>query len=112
MIHLGYEIGTGKRVSIPLNHMAVVGQTQVSGKTTTLEALVERSGLKAIAFITKPGEKSFRLQHPIPAFFSESTVDDYWKYVQAIVENVMQVKLGWQERGRSEEHTSELQSLA
>src|SRR5437763_406879 len=99
MIHLGYEIGTGKRVSIPLNHMAVVGQTQVSGKTTTLEALVERSGLKAIAFITKPGEKSFRLQHPIPAFFSESTVDDYWKYVQAIVENVMQVKLGWQERG-------------
>ena len=57
------------------------------------------SGLKAIAFITKPGEKSFRLQHTIPAFFSESTVDDYWKYVQAIVENVMQVKLGWQERG-------------
>ena len=49
MIHLGYEIGTGKRVSIPLNHMAVIGQTQVSGKTTTLEALVDRSGLRAIA---------------------------------------------------------------
>src|SRR5437899_922280 len=58
MIHLGYEVGTGKRVSIPLNHMVVLGQTQLSGKTTTLEALVARSGIRAIAFITKPGEKS------------------------------------------------------
>ena len=114
MIPLGYEIGTGKRVSVPLNHMVVLGQTQLSGKTTTLEALVTRSGLRAIAFITKPGEKSFRLapDHSqkaplagslfasrIPAFFSESTIEEYWKYVVAIVENLMAVHLGWQERG-------------
>jgi hypothetical protein len=37
-IHLGYEIGTGEPVSIPLQHLAVTGQTQRSGKTTALEA--------------------------------------------------------------------------
>jgi hypothetical protein len=98
-IPLGYEIGTGKRVTIPVNHTVVLGQTQLSGKTTTLEAMVTRSGLRAVGFITKPGEKSFRQQNTIPAFFSESTIDDYWKYVVSIVENLMAVKLGWQERG-------------
>jgi hypothetical protein len=99
MIPLGYELGTGKRVSIPLNHMVVLGQTQLSGKTTTLEALVTRSGLKAVAFITKPGEKSFRQQTLIPAFFSESTLEEYSKYVAAIIEQKMSVRLGWRERG-------------
>lgn len=98
-INLGYEIGSGRRVAIPVNHTVVLGQTQLSGKTTTLEAMVTRSGLRAVGFITKPGEKSFRLQTQIPAFFSESTLDDYWKYVVSIVENLMSVKLGWQERG-------------
>lgn len=98
-IPLGYEIGTGKRVTIPVNHTVVLGQTQLSGKTTTLEAMVTRSGLRAIGFITKPGEKSFRQQNTIPPFFSESTIADYWKYVVSIVENLMSVKLGWQERG-------------
>lgn len=98
-ISLGYEISTGRRVTIPVNHTVVLGQTQLSGKTTTLEAMVTRSGLRAIGFITKPGEKSFRQQTSIPAFFSESTMTDYWKYVVSIVENLMSVKLGWQERG-------------
>jgi hypothetical protein len=98
-IPLGYEIPTGKRVQIPVNHTVVLGQTQLSGKTTTLEAMVTRSGLRAVGFITKPGEKSFRLQTQIPPFFSESTLTDYWKYVVSIVENLMGVKLGWQERG-------------
>jgi hypothetical protein len=59
-IHLGYEIGTGKPIEIPLRHMAVTGQTQEAGKTTALEALIARSGLHAIAFITKRGEKGFQ----------------------------------------------------
>lgn len=98
-ISLGYEIGTGKRVTIPVNHTVVLGQTQLSGKTTTLEAMVTRSGLRAIGFITKPGEKSFRQQNSISPFFSESSSVDYWKYIVSIVENVMVVKLSWQERG-------------
>lgn len=104
MIPLGYEIGSGERVNIPVNHTVVLGQTQLSGKTTTLEAMVMRSGLRAISFITKPGEKGFRQQAQIPPFFSESTTSEYWKYVVAIVENLMgdgreSFRLGWQERG-------------
>ena len=37
-VRLGYEIGSGKEISIPIRHTAVTGQTQESGKTTTLEA--------------------------------------------------------------------------
>jgi len=98
-IPLGYEIGSGKRVSIPVNHTVVLGQTQLSGKTTTLEAMVTRSGLRAIGFITKPGEKSFRLQTQIPAFFSESTIEEYWKHVVSILEYRSGTRLGWRERG-------------
>jgi hypothetical protein len=99
MIPLGYELGSGKRVSIPVNHTVVLGQTQLSGKTTTMEAMVTRSGLRAIGFITKPGEKSFRLQTKIPAFFSESTQEEYWKHIVAMLEYGSEVKLGWRERG-------------
>lgn len=85
-IPLGYEVDTGRPVSVPLNHMGVLGQTQQSGKTTTLEALVMRSERRAIAFITKPGEKSFRQQTTIQPFFSESTIEEYWRYVISILE--------------------------
>lgn len=99
MIPLGYEVGTGKRVSVPLKNLAVLGQTQESGKTTTLEALITRSGLRAIAFVTKRGEKSFRTVHPIPAYFSESTSLEYWRFVASLMESMAAIKLGFQERG-------------
>lgn len=98
-IPLGFEIDTGKRVDIPLNHMVVLGQTQLSGKTTTLEALVARAGIRAVAFITKPGEKSFRLAHNIPAYFSEATLEEFWHHVVAILEYRSEAHLGWRERG-------------
>ena len=71
-ILLGYELATGRAVRIPLRHMAVTGITQMSGKTTTLEALIGRSGLRAVTFITKRGEGSFGGDTPartIPAYF-------------------------------------------
>lgn len=100
MIPLGYEIGTGKRVSIPRGHTIVLGQTQKSGKTTTLEAMTARSGVKAIAFITKRGEKSFRQAHTIPPYYSEtSETQPYWKFVISIIESAQDVKLGFREKG-------------
>lgn len=36
---LGYEVGTGNPVEVPLRHLAVTGQTQEAGKTTALEAV-------------------------------------------------------------------------
>jgi hypothetical protein len=99
-IPLGFEIGTGARVDIPLGHTIVLGQTQLSGKTTTLQAMTERSGVCAIAFITKRGEKSFRAARPIPPYFTEtSTMQPYWKFVLSLVESTQQVKLGFRERG-------------
>jgi type IV secretory pathway VirB4 component len=58
-IHLGFEVPTGTAVEIPLRHMAVCGQTQEAGKTTALEALITRAGVRALTFITKRGEASF-----------------------------------------------------
>jgi hypothetical protein len=89
MIPLGYELETGKPVSVPLGHLVVTGQTQKSGKTTTLEALITRSELRAVAFITKRGEKSFRLMHPIPPYFQERAD---WQFVQALLETAMKQK--------------------
>jgi len=99
-IPLGFEVGTGARVTIPLGHTIVLGQTQLSGKTTTLQAMTERSGVCAIAFITKRGEKSFRGAREIPPYFTETSVmQPYWKFVISMVEGVMDSKLGSRERG-------------
>jgi hypothetical protein len=99
-IPLGFEIGTGARVSIPLGHTIVLGQTQLSGKTTTLQAMTERSGVCAIAFITKRGEHSFRNARQIPAYFTETSVTQpYWKFVVSMIENTQETRLGFRERG-------------
>jgi hypothetical protein len=106
-IPLGFEIpdaargiAGGRRVDIPLGHTIVLGQTQLSGKTTTLQAMTERSGVCAIAFITKRGEKSFRGAREIPPYFTETSVmQPYWKFVISMVEGVMDSKLGSRERG-------------
>ena len=66
---LGFEVGTGEPVYLPLHHLAVFGMTQLSGKTTTLEALISRSGWRAIAFITKRGESGFTRYNPIPPYY-------------------------------------------
>lgn len=100
MIQVGYEIRTGKRVSIPLGHTIILGQTQKSGKTTTLEAMALRGGVKAVAFITKRGERSFRLSHTVPPYYSEtSETQPYWKFVISIIESAQDVKLGFREKG-------------
>ena len=85
-IRLGYEIRTGRPVDVPLAHTAVTGQTQQSGKTTTLEALVHRSGKRAIAFVTKRGEGSFRDAKPIPPYFRDGAD---WQFVSSILEALM-----------------------
>lgn len=89
-ILLGFEIPTGARVEIPTDgHLAWFGQTQLSGKTTALEALVSRGGFKAIAFITKRGEGSFVTARTILPYFSEPTNDPeqpLWRWVASILE--------------------------
>lgn len=92
-VHLGYEIGSGGPVSIPIRHMAVTGQTQEAGKTTTLEALITRGaadGLRAVAFVTKRGERSFQTGTRIKPYFKERAD---WRFLASVLEATMQEKL-------------------
>jgi len=93
-IHLGYVVGTGEPVEIPLRHTAVTGQTQESGKTTTLEGLISRSGLQAVAYVTKRGESSFHVMHNIPPYFQERAD---WKFVQSLLEASTETKLKFEQ---------------
>lgn len=87
---LGYEISSGAAVEVPIAHMAVTGQTQLSGKTTTLEALISRSGLRAIAFVTKRAEGTFQNARRIPPYFRERAD---WQFVASLLEATMREKM-------------------
>jgi len=97
-IPLGFAVGTGDPVTIPLGHMAVVGVTQKSGKTTTLDALSTRVRCPVLAFITKRGEGAFQTQQPQqvhPPYFRERAD---WQFVEAVLEATMRERMKY-ERG-------------
>lgn len=89
-IKLGYEIGTGKEVSIQPSHLLVTGQSQKAGKTTTLETLTKRWGKKAVVFRTKVGEKSFLAGTIIPPYFKDRSD---WKFIKGLVESTMKMRI-------------------
>jgi hypothetical protein len=89
-IKLGYEIDSGKEVDVPYSHLIVTGVTQLSGKTTTLEALIKRSGSKAIVFKTKIGERSFTQGTEIAPFFRDRV--DY-EFVKSMIEAYAKEKI-------------------
>jgi hypothetical protein len=81
-ILLGFEVGNGKPVFVPLHHLAIFGMTQLSGKTATLEALISRSGLRAVAFITKRGEAGFTKFNLISPYYKPRAD---WQFVEGLV---------------------------
>jgi len=89
-IKLGYAVGTGEEVQIPLRHMVVAGQTQEAGKTTTLEALISRSQLPAVAFVTKRGERAFSNGRRVEPFLRERAD---WQFVASVLEATMRERL-------------------
>ncbi len=89
-VELGFEVGSGDRVEIPIRHMVVTGQTQEAGKTTTLEALNARSQAPAIAFVTKRGERSFADGRRIKPYFREKAD---WQFVSAVLEATMRERM-------------------
>lgn len=101
-VHLGFEIPSGEPVSVPVTHLCVTGQTQLSGKTTTLEAMVARSGLPAVAFVTKRGESSFNLLNSIVAGMKAREILPYfrhradWQFVSDILGAILSEKLKFQ----------------
>ncbi len=90
-IHLGFEVPTGRAVTIPLRHTAITGQTQEAGKTTALEALISRAeGVRALTFITKRGEQAFQQGKRCRPYFRERAD---WQYVSAILEATLREKM-------------------
>lgn len=89
-ILLGYEVDTGKEVDIENTHLLVTGLTNKSGKTTTIQALADRSGRKVLVFATKPGESVFEGEHVIEPFYQEKSD---WQYVESILQAVMKEKM-------------------
>ncbi len=89
-ILLGFEVSTGKEVHMSLHHTVITGMTQLSGKTTTLEAIISRANRRAIAFKTKRGESGFNSYREIPPFFEERAD---WQYVSTLLEAVMRESL-------------------
>jgi len=86
LVALGYSVDRGDRVWIPIKHLVVTGQTQEAGKTTTLEALIQRSGRRAIVFRTKRGEKAFEGGPFVPPYFCERAD---WLYVSSLIDATM-----------------------
>ena len=88
---VGYQVGTGEQVCVPLRHMAVTGQTQESGKTTTLEAMTARlgPGTKALAFVTKRGESAFTAARRIQPYFHDRAD---WQFVTSLLDATLQEK--------------------
>jgi len=97
-ILLGFEVKTGKPVSIPLHHLAIFGMTQLSGKTTALEALISRSGLRAVAFKTKRGEAGFHAYNEIPLYYKPRAD---WQYVEGLVNVALGEKVKYEAGMRS-----------
>ena len=89
-ILLGFEVGTGNEVYMGLHHTVITGMTQLSGKTTTMEAIISRANRRAIAFKTKRGESGFNSYREILPFFEERAD---WQYVATLLEAVMREKM-------------------
>ena len=94
-ILLGYVVKTGDPVYLEDGHTVITGMTQLSGKTTGVEALVARGDVVAVTFLTKRGEKGFRNQREIQPYFREQKKGNLidWQYVEAIVEATMGEKM-------------------
>jgi len=92
-ILLGFEVGSAAPVYLPLHHLAIFGMTQLSGKTTTLEALISRSGLKAIAFIVKRGEAGFTKYNLVTPYYKPRSD---WQYVEGLLNVALKEKVQYQ----------------
>lgn len=88
-ILLGFTVPEGEPFHFEMHHTVITGMTEKSGKTTTAEALMKRHGKKALVFLTKRGEKTFRDAPQIPPYLR---ISYSWEYVRGMLE------ASWHER--------------
>jgi type IV secretory pathway VirB4 component len=94
-ILLGYEVPTGQEVWIPCFHTLITGQSQYSGKTTTIKALASRAaelGYRVLIFDTKEQEADYTGFGGEVPIVVRDTLDSL--ELLHLLESVMHQKLG------------------
>lgn len=86
---IGYRVPDGVAVDTELQHLAIFGLTQKSGKTTSLEGFAKRVGATALIFRTKRGDIGFENARQVQPYFRER-VD--WRYIEGLVSAQLQEK--------------------
>lgn len=69
-ITIGFEIGTGKKVSMEPNHLVISGKTR-AGKSKLMEALIDRSDLRFLILDAKWPRDYDRFGSDIPLYIEE-----------------------------------------
>jgi len=92
-ILLGFSVPNGEPVYLSLHHLAIFGMTALSGKTTALEALISRSGLRAIAFKTKRGEAGFTKYNLVTPYYKPRAD---WQFVEGLVNVALSEKVKYE----------------
>jgi hypothetical protein len=87
---LGFEVPTGEPYYVQLHHTVITGMSDLSGKSTTAEAILRRSESKALVFLTKRGEKTFSDANRIQPYYRERFD---WEYVRGLLEASMRERL-------------------
>ncbi|MCI4324879.1 MAG: hypothetical protein L3K00_03205 [Thermoplasmata archaeon] len=86
---IGYEVPSGTRFDVPLQHTAVYGLTRKAGKTTALEGMISRVGTTALVFRCGKNDLPFEGAHRIRAFFRERYD---WRYVERLLWSFLEEK--------------------
>ena len=91
-LHVGYEVGTGAPVAVPLHHLVATGLTRLSGKSTAIEGLLSRAPkhFASLVFRTKRAEISFKAARPVVPFYRQQT---NWEYVESLLEAAMKERM-------------------
>lgn len=88
---IGYEVGSGEPVEAVLHHLFISGVTQHSGKTTALEAFIERvQPRRTLVFRCGRGEIGFSGARRIPPYFRQRTD---WQFVEGLLSAHLHEKL-------------------
>jgi len=89
---LGFSVPKGEPVFLKLHHLGIFGMTQLSGKTTTLLAILSRSRLQALTFRTKRGELEFEGARRLPIYFDERGLAD-WRALEGLLAATLEEKV-------------------
>lgn len=81
-IRIGFEVPSGEKVEVPLQHIAVYGLTRQAGKTTALEGMVARLDTTALVIRTGKNDLTFDWAHRVRPFFRERYD---WRYVERML---------------------------